>query len=418
MKDRLKAILADAAMKIAATLRRNKVSAILAVVIVLLLFRSAHIPHISSQDEPKQPAPKSNSGNGRTPAPNIDQALLLEPGEPGADPKLALPANLSDVQVQGFIAQLDAISASLVKLHEAEKHYATQMQRLTDENVTSIMWPRVKGGGFKDKKLPTDWYEIVKDQNGSVLGQAELAGELIEQTTVLSPLELRLPAMRVRAIGGKALLQDVGLLKGYQAYVDERLTYYGKVNSVVDNVVSRMEDEFPVEFGHRQPTLTPEQAFQSAQSDFGPSGFKSLKIGMTVNALSATEFQVLSEDTVYNYQKVDMRGDRWLNIGPYPLDEVRALFSDGSLCNLKVKFSQNGNEIFRLFQQRYHNQIRWEHPPVGGDSKRVTAIAQHPGDDIYAALSGITTGTNDAVAWDQIEFSDPETYRRIANFVR
>jgi hypothetical protein len=214
--------------------------------------------------------------------------------------------------------------------------------------------------------------------------------------------------MRVRAIGGKALNYDIMFLQGYQAYVYGCLARYRQKNIAVDGVVSRMEDEFPVEFGHRQPVLAPAQAFAAAQSEFARHGFKSLRIQMSVNELTTRDYQVLSEDTAYGYRKVDMTGDRWSKLGSYPIDEVRALFSDGNLCNIKIEFSQNGSEMFRLFQQRYDDKIKWERK-AAGNTTRVTAIAMYPGDDRYAAISGTTSGTNDTVTWDQIEFSDPDS---------
>lgn len=413
-------------------LARHKVSLILAGVIVVMLYRSMRIPHVSVESPTVKsptvkspavespavsPAPAASPGSTQ---PQLAPVLSITPGEEGADPKWSLPANLSSSEVQSFVRQIDLISDTTAKLVDAQQHYTKQMDRLLDKNVVDLMWPRLKGGGFKDQKLPSDWYEIVKDKDGTTGGELETTGGIMAQMAVLIPMSLRIPGMRVRAIGGRALVGDVLFLKAFQSYVDERNAYYQKLNGVVDGVVSRMEDEFPVEFGHRQPNLSPQQAFALAQQEFSGPGFKSLKIAMNFDDLASMNYMVLSEETaVRNYHNVRMQGDRWSKIGSYPLDGVTAFFADGQLCNIKIEISQNGDEIFRLFQQRYNNQIHWEHKAVDGNTTRATAIADYPGDDGYAAISGTTSGTNNTVTWDRIEFGTaPDSYRRIFKFLR
>ncbi len=246
---------------------KHKANLILIGVILYLVFWPKRLPHTSTSEASGGPgvAATSKPENDNASNKELDPILVNQPGAEGADPKWELPAQLSTAEVQQLVARIEIATDACTKLSALENAYLDRMTKVLDEKVVKVMWPRIKGGGFKDQKLASDWYEIVKDKNGAV-GATELYSEVFANQMLETPMAMRLEPIKVRAIGGKVLVGDVVFLKALQSYVDHRTSYYLPRVRIVDDVVKRLGKEFPKEFG------PPERLDDddSKNSPFGP----------------------------------------------------------------------------------------------------------------------------------------------------
>lgn len=236
-------------------------------------------------------------------------------------------------------------------------------------------------------------------------------------STVEVPLSLRVPQIRVRAIGGKVLVGDVLFLKALQGYVDYRLPYYQKMNQAASNVIARLEKEFPVEFGHQQPVKPPAEAFEEAKKDFAQPGFKTLIPGMEFSEFPSG-YTILFDERFFGRKTLSMTDKRWLSIGPYPLKKVTAYFYDNRLYQISIAFEQNGTEIFKLFQDRFGHLSESKtdgmtHTDWMRDSIHLVAkVPDSPGMEGTAAILGTpANGEGTTVTWDEIRIYDPASYK-------
>lgn len=95
---------------------------------------------------------------------------------------------------------------------------------------------------------------------------------------------------------------------------------------------------------------------ERAAKDFGTNGFKTLVMGMKIEDLTPS-FTIVDDNQVTGVKKVVFTRDAywiyWQNIGYYPLTSVSAEFFHDELYRIDLAFSQNQNEIFETFKQRF-----------------------------------------------------------------
>jgi hypothetical protein len=170
---------------------KHKANLILIGIILYLLFWPKRLPHTSTSaaSGATQVTVATDSDNNHSSQKELDPILVNQPGTEGADPKWELPANLSTAEVQKLIARIDIASDACTKLTALENGYLDRMTTLLDQKVINVMWPRVKGGGFKDQKLASDWYEVVKDKVGGV-GVTELYSEVMGNQMLEMPMAI------------------------------------------------------------------------------------------------------------------------------------------------------------------------------------------------------------------------------------
>ena len=84
------------------------------------------------------------------------------------------------------------------------EEYRTLVDALLRNNVKSYLWtPILNGNGFRDQKLPLDWYEVIKDRYGIL--QAVTMEEQAQYAVVYGAIEWRLSSIQVRIIGGQEI---------------------------------------------------------------------------------------------------------------------------------------------------------------------------------------------------------------------
>ena len=104
---------------------------------------------------------------------------------------------------------------------------------------------------------------------------------------------------------------------------------------------------------------------ERAAKDFGTNGFKALVMRVKLQDVSP-DFKVVDDNQTTGVKKVVFIRDAywiyWQNIGYYPLTSVSAEFFHDELYRIDLAFSQNQNEIFETFKQRFgplHDNDTW-----------------------------------------------------------
>ena len=145
---------------------------------------------------------------------------------------------------------------------------------------------------------------------------------------------------------------------------------------------------------------------ERAAKDFGTNGFKTLVMGMKIQEVSL-DFTVVDDNQITGVKNIIFtKSDYWKywqNIGYYPLTSVSAHFFHDELYRIDLKFSQNQNEIFETFRQRFgplHDDDTWTR-----DSMKLRA--KSGGDSRFSAtiLAPEVSGGDDN-GWDSIVLLD------------
>lgn len=171
---------------------------------------------------------------------------LYDVGSEGADPAWSLPAELKAEELQNLAALVDALPGKLRARNEMGSRLSNNLQQLRQApggEVLDLFWSRLRGEGFRDKKLPLDWYAFM-DENSSwgklLVGLAEFEGDMLLEFS----MRLRLSSVRMRIVGGKVLTGDVLFVKGSIFLLDRRREDYEKALPASQELLKRVGQEF------------------------------------------------------------------------------------------------------------------------------------------------------------------------------
>lgn len=154
---------------------------------------------------------------------------------------------------------------------------------------------------------------------------------------------------------------------------------------------------------------------ERAAKDFGTNGFKTLVMGMKIQDVSL-DYTVADDDQVSGVKKVifskSIYGNDWQNIGFYPLDSVSAEFFHDQLYRIDLTFSQNQNEIFETFTQRFgplQDNDTWTQDSV-------KLCAKSGGDSGLSATILGPEGSVDSGSWNSIVLMDVGLWNEAEQF--
>jgi hypothetical protein len=244
--------------------------------------------HIST-DKPNEPVKNVHD------QPLDEGPSTYDPNAPDANPKWGLPVELQSKDLQAFAKKVEAFERTLKEAETLDDERQNLLGDLLDEKVKAMLLPAVKGGGFRDQKLPLDWYELVKN-NYQVADAPGMLADLFGKIGVITTFNARLESIHVRLIGGKLIAGDLLFINGNDDFVKG---WYDKVLREVhqmQNVGHRLVKEFPdLELRHfaDQPSgkLSSDESLPSASKtkndafdDLQASGVKSLILGCSLSS--------------------------------------------------------------------------------------------------------------------------------------
>ena len=93
---------------------------------------------------------------------------------------------LKSGDLQAFAKRVDAFEHTFNEAQKLDDERRNLLEILLDEQVKGILLPAVKGSGFKDQKLPLDWYEIVKNDYQITDAAATFAEAMGESGLILA----------------------------------------------------------------------------------------------------------------------------------------------------------------------------------------------------------------------------------------
>jgi hypothetical protein len=192
-----------------------------------------------------EPGTTGGVGHSNAAVSQADPVPLYDPTAEDADPTWSLPAELKAGQLQALASQVEKLLIDTTNTTELEAERATILyEGLLHQKVKDLLWPSLRGSGFKDQRLPLDWYALVK-QYYDVVGMTADASERIANHMAQIGIQMRLESVKIRVIGGKVLTGDLLFVKALQTYIDHRQAYLSKAIPPMLDVVRRLRKEFP-----------------------------------------------------------------------------------------------------------------------------------------------------------------------------
>jgi len=231
MNDKLKMFLVQGAKRLGPFLIRHRFSVLLAVVVIYFFPWSKTLKRLT--DRNSESSHESDSGAAR-----------YEPTAIDTDPKLSLPAELKSEELQAFARKVRKLEDDANLFLKLDDEHGRLLGILLEEKVKNLLLPAIQGNGFKDQKLPLDWYAAVKDDYAVKDMPAQLA-EVEVTTAMMMALSVRLPRMKVGLIGGKITVGDTLFVKSIQIPIDSRLANLSKTVPLMEDVMHRLAKEFP-----------------------------------------------------------------------------------------------------------------------------------------------------------------------------
>lgn len=177
---------------------------------------------------------------------------LYDVESPGADPSWSLPAELKAEDVQKLFALVEALPGKWRAKIEMRERLNNNLQQLRwvggsvqGGEVMELFWSRLRGEGFRDKKLPLDWYAAM-DANSSWGKMLTEIAEVSGDYAVEFPVVIRLHTVKMRIIGGKVLTADMLFIKGLEALLDRRREQFEKALPATQELLKRVGQEFNI----------------------------------------------------------------------------------------------------------------------------------------------------------------------------
>jgi hypothetical protein len=169
--------------------------------------------------------------------------LLFEPDSPNAPGEWSLPAELKASEVQNLIAQVDVLSKDVQRCMFRIGPFHQTMRQLLADDVRDALWERLVHNGYRDTRLPLDWYKLVEDDYLMADDAAAFINQTVE-AAFCQQLSLRLRAAKVRLLGGRALVADVLLVKGARSWVDSKNRRFDEAGPLINDISKRLQVEF------------------------------------------------------------------------------------------------------------------------------------------------------------------------------
>ena len=365
MKTKAKEVLIRIGKSLGPFLLRHKFGVLVAAVLIYFLIWPKSVPRLST-DNPRVSVAKTTEGRSKQSKQSAADVPLYDSTAEGADPKWSLPVELTSEKLQALARRVDKLEHDADQAQKLGDEQMNLMGDLLDDKVNNILWPGIKGNGFKDRKLPLDWYEVVKDRYEITDVPAVTAGFMADLSAMVT-LRVRLKSAHVRLIGGRVTAGDTLFVNGFQGYIDQRLAYLSKVVPQLESMLHRLADEFPGQLGQMMPTLAqeypdkfksaeqyggPEKVRDFALTDLGSNGFKSLVLGMSLDDVHSG-YQKIKEDGGDDSMEIRYSFDNWIAIGPYPLNEITVLLYQRKVYQILLTFDKNQREISEIFHARF-----------------------------------------------------------------
>jgi len=238
MKETTKILLRASAKRVGLFLVRHRFAVLVVAIVLYFLFWPKSTPLLSGD----------RSTHSRSS--EAVEVPLYDPAADGADPKLSLPVELTREELQALAKVVDKLAVDTATTMGLEQEHSDLVFGLLEPQVKNLLWPALRGNGFKDQKLPLDWYALVKD-NYDTAGQMTAVAELSARAMTYAGIQERLESAKVHILGGKVLTGDTLFVKGVQGSIERRLAYLSKSVSQMVGVFYRLRKEFPWAFGRR-----------------------------------------------------------------------------------------------------------------------------------------------------------------------
>ena len=139
-----------------------------------------------------------------------------------------------------------------------------------------------------------------------------------------------------------------------------------------------------------------------AAKDFSTNGFKTLMMGMKLDAIPNYLYVVSEDNEATGIKKVTINRGDLLTIGYYPLGSVDCEFFKERLYRIDLHFEDNRKEIFKSVQERFGVLQPNDSWTRGG--KKLTG--KSAGDKNFFALVVAPGGTNGEEEWDYVILMD------------
>lgn len=118
---------------------------------------------------------------------------------------------------------------------------------------------------------------------------------------------------------------------------------YGTWDAVI--IYDQAANQMAREYADKEP--------ERAANDFSTNGFKSLTMGMGLDAIPRSSYFVSEDDAATGIKKITINGGDLLKIGYYPLQSVGCEFFKERLYRIDLRFEENRKEVFKSVQARF-----------------------------------------------------------------
>lgn len=184
---------------------------------------------------------------------------FYDPTAEGADPRWALPAELTEAEVKGLIAELDQLQRETRRLAGRVQAKYDELKVLDAEDVRQAIWQRVTADGFKERKVPLLYHQVMRDGSGLLPGMATDVSHQADRQ-IFAFLNNRIAAAQVRLLGGQCLVGDKLFIKATAAMVAGKHAEYDELESKRNELVATLGREFSGFDKFREELLRTEQS--------------------------------------------------------------------------------------------------------------------------------------------------------------
>lgn len=165
---------------------------------------------------PSKPSPASAATD-----PHADE-LVFDPASDGADPAWGEVVTISSSEVRDLTQRADRLAIEFPKMLTRLNQHGQRIQSVI--GVSKQVWEKHVNQSFRSGKTPDLYYELVKDEVGTLNRFEKLIGQF-QQEMATRLINDRVAAAKVFLIGGKARIGDRLFIRTISAWVDERNAY-------------------------------------------------------------------------------------------------------------------------------------------------------------------------------------------------
>lgn len=174
---------------------------------------------------------------------SVHELGLFDPAADGADPSWSLPAELSTVEIQSMVSDVERLISDNARLVKRQQDFIEKIGNISSADVQNAMWGKLVAKNFRDKQLPLDWYDVCKDHVGpiGIFGAIPRYAELFGPQLVLG---MRINTIKFNLLGGHANVGDVLFLKCFKSWVNYELQKLDRLEPLYDSTLKRLRAEF------------------------------------------------------------------------------------------------------------------------------------------------------------------------------